>query len=385
MEAVFVASIAFLAYTWIIFPVLLAILSLVTSRRKGPLDHRSPSHLPSISVVIAAFNEQDKIGQRIENLLGQDYPLEKLEIIVASDGSTDRTVEIASRYRGVQVLAFERNRGRASVHNDAVTLAKGDVLLFTDAATVFEPNFLRSIIPYLDNQEYGCGAGDLTFHAQAAVGQAEGFYWAVEKRLRQMEFELGILPFASGACFLVRRSLYRPLVPYADIDNILPLAVIAEGKKVFYAAEARAYDDAVKDAGSHFRKRVRTAQRSMGDILSMLPELLRAKRYSVICVLFSHRLFRWWSGIVAVILYAVNVALVVDSWGRTPLPYIASLSAQSACYAASLLGWRLQRRDGKGVVQRVSTACYSFVLANLAFSVATFRLLAGGRIEAYRT
>lgn len=378
----FIFSLTAVLYTWGLYPFIIFLIRL----RKGNLVQVGVGfYLPSISVVVAAYNEEKAIAARIENLLAQDYPKDKLEIIVASDGSRDRTVEIANRYPEVKVLGFQSNRGRASVHNDAVVEATGEIVVFTDAETIFAKDFLRNAIVYFNDSAYGCGAGDFTFKPLGNMGDTEGLYWRMEKMIRRWEFHAGCLPFASGGCFLIRRDLFSPISPHSDIDNILPLRVIEVGKKVFYAQDAKAYDVTVSNSVEHYKKRVRTAQRSMTDILSMFPILWNKKRYSTLLVLVSHRLLRWLTGYFWGILLLSNIAMVLTSPGMLLGNFFLGL--QVVFYLFVLLGWL----DEKKVhflpphFRKINCAIYSFALANVAFLVAVWRVASGEKIFSYKS
>jgi len=338
--------------------------------------------LPIISVIVAAYNEEKSIGRRVKNLLEQDYPEDKLEIIVASDGSTDRTVEIAKQFEkyGVKILDFKQNRGRAAVHNDAARVAKGEIFIFTDAETEFEKDFVKNIIKMYSNKKYGVGAGELLFRSRESFGESESFYWKMEKKLRYYEYKLGILPFASGACFSIRKELYEQIPLHSDIDNILPLRAIQKGYKVFYCKDAVAYEYTVSNTKQLFRKRYRTALRSMTDILSELPNLVKKRKWGVIFVLFSHRLLRWWSSFLFPILFLLNLKLLNKN-----LAYQITFACQMIFYICGLLGFLQKIIKLPGPISKISNVTYSFILANIAFIWAIFSWLAGKKIFVYKT
>jgi len=337
---------------------------------------------PFISVIIAAYNEEKVIKKRIENLLQQDYPKDKLEIIVASDGSTDRTVEIAKQFEkyGVKVLDFKENRGRAAVHNDAAKVTKGEILIFTDAETEFEKDFVQKIVKMYSIPEFGVGAGELVFRSPKMFGETESIYWKVEKKLRYYEYLLGILPFASGACFSIRKELYEQIPLHSDIDNILPLSAIQKGYKVFYCKDAVAYEYTVSNAKQLFRKRYRTALRSMTDILSEVPNLIKKKKVGVLFSLFSHRLLRWWSSLLLPVLFFLNFKLLNNG-----LLYKIIFLSQVIFYTLALLYPLQNSFNLPRVIIRIFNTAYSFVLANIAFMFAIFSYILKIKITAYKT
>ena len=370
-NTIFWSSLIILFYTWIGYPFIIYLLTKIKRKPKVPT---TPDELPLVSIIIAAYNEEEVIARRIENLLKQDYPKEKMEIIVASDGSTDRTVEIAKKYegQGVRVLDFKKNRGRAAVHNDAVDVAKGEILLFTDAETIFEKNFVKNGVKWLANNRYGCGAGEFEFYYKDDIGRSENIYWKIEKKMRYWEFWLDILPFASGGCFFIRKELYEKIPYYSDIDNLLTLSTIAKGYKIFYAKDAKAYDFAVQGEKSYFKKRVRTTLRSFGDMLNYIPVLLKKKKWVTLWVLFSHRILRWLTGFFMGILLILNSIILISG----ELLYWGFFLAQIIFYSFAIAGKYQKLKIGR--------IFYSFLLANLASSIAIINLLTGKRISAWK-
>lgn len=381
IEVVGLIALGLLLYTWVVFPAFV----LFAARRKRPERPAVSGTLPNVSVIVAAHDEADTIGARIGNLLALDYPRDHVEIIVVSDGSTDDTVRVARSFEGVRVLDLPMNRGRATAHNSAAEGAAGQILVFTDAETEFDPGFLKEAVGWFEDPAIGCGAGSLTFRSRSALGEAEGAYWRFERKLRHAEFRLGCLPFASGACLLIRRELYRPIPAHGDIDNLLPLEVAEAGLRVFYEESARAWDYAVESHASHFRKRVRTAQRSARDILSRLPGLATAGRIRVVGVLVSHRLLRWATGYLAAVL-AVATVWEIGRPGGGAWPWWTLLALQACYYGLCVLGRVLEASTNAspGALRMTAVSAYAFLTANAGFSVALAKVLLGRRITSYR-
>ena len=374
-----------LIYTWIIFPVLLAIIQKLSSVILPEKESMADDRLPFLSIIVAAYDEEKDIAHRIQNLLEQNYPEDGYEILVASDGSKDRTVEIAKAFEAkdprVRVLDYKENRGKASVHNDTVQYAKGDILLFTDAGTWFEKDFLRQGVKWFSLPSYGCGSGNYSFKFRDDVGQSENLYWRMEKQLRLWEFKTNLLPFASGGCFFLLKKLFLPIPPHSDIDNLLTLSTLKNGYFLFYAEEAKAYDSTIESSASHYKKRVRTTLRSMGDMLSYLPLLVSAGKWRTLWVLFSHRLLRWGTGYFMLLTVIFNGFLVVFD---SRLHYNIFFGLQCLFYLFVLLGWRLEATPGsKGFILKPMTICYSFFLANYASMVAIARLAQGKKIKVW--
>lgn len=369
-----------LAYTYFGYGLLLRL----AARCAKPWSPDPAIRVPALTIIIAAYNEERSIAARIQNLLACDYPPERLEILVASDGSRDATVAEAVRAGGhrVRVLHSPENRGRAAVHNLAAAAASGEILLFTDAETHFAPDFLQALVPWFSDARYGCGAGDYSFATAVGIGQSETHYWKEEKRLRQDEAALGLLGFASGGCFAIRRQLYQPVPLHLDIDDFLPYRVLAQGRKIFYASTAKAYDFAVSDSSGHYRKRVRTALKAMQGLCGSIPDLWRRHRPGMVLVLISHRLLRWLGGYLLALVAAMNVIL---AWHGDRF-YQLVLAGQVLFYAAGAWAW-LEERGWLGSFRPHWPAhrlVLGFLLANLAFCRAVFGVVTGERQAGYR-
>ncbi len=378
---IFWCSVGFILYPWLLFPLgLLLCDRALNFRRSRPLVE----YYPTVSVVISALNEEKAIGRRIRNLLEQEYPANKLEIIIASDGSTDATVEQARAVADdrIKVLAFEQNRGKSTTLNDAVSHASGEILLFSDAETEFDKDFVLQAVKPFSDSTFGCGSGELYFRHETDLGRSENFYWTFEKKLRSIASRLGILPFASGGCVLVRRELFEPLPVKGDVDRALPLSAIRRGYRVFYESHARAYDRAADDAAFLFNKRARTALRGTTDFFAYLPELARAGKWLHIFVWVSQRLLRWLVGFFMLTAFLSNAFLVLA--GSSPF-YKVTLLLQLLFYVCALTGFAVNREGHKTRWISPFLAAYSFSLVNLAFMSGMFRFLKGERLTTWRT
>src|SRR3989339_17212 len=194
----------------------------------------SPGKVFKISVVISAYNEEKVIASRVENLLGMDYPAGLCEIIIGSDGSSDATAEIAAGFRDprVRVIKFEERRGKISVLNDLVKLASGDILVFSDANTLFEKDALKFLVSDFVDEKTGCVCGRLVpkDHEKGVGGEYEGVYWAYESLLKKLEGRLGVTLGANGAIYAVRRHLYGGLPGGLIVEDfVLPMTILEKG------------------------------------------------------------------------------------------------------------------------------------------------------------
>ncbi len=377
----FFTSLVLICYTWIIFPIFIYLLSNI---RKNYIVHKKKPDYLSISIIVSAYNEEKNIRKKIENLFELDYPRDKLEIIVASDGSTDNTVSIVSEYKEIKLLDFRENRGKASINNDAAEYSSGEILFFTDSETILSKKFLKNSIKYFYNEEYGCGSGNYTFETSEIFGESENIYWKIEKLMRKAEHILGILPFASGGCMFIRKDIYTPIPPYSDIDNVMPLQTLSQGKKVFYAEDSKAIDKSVTSELEHFNKRVRTTQRSFSDILKFIPILFNKKKFLIIFIIFSHRFLRWSTGLLMLLLLISTLLLTFNTNFNNHFFYYL-LYPQLVFYFFGLIGFLQERvRINPTYIGKLFSIIYSFLIANFSFSIAMVKILFGYKIKSWK-
>ena len=216
---------SFLMLVWVVYPLALGALSYLKGRREKAVA----GFQPNVSVVIAAHNEAKNLAARISNIFLSNYPDAYIEVVVASDGSSDETSSVIDRlkekYPRITLLKIAPQGGRSNAHNVAVKHCDGEILVFTDAETVFEPNFMQKIVECFQHEDVGFSSGLLKYRNQSsnAVTESAGIYWRFEYFLRELESRLGIYAFGSGACCAVRKNLYRNIPPVGDVDFTTPL------------------------------------------------------------------------------------------------------------------------------------------------------------------
>lgn len=381
MEIVLWGSVATLAYVYIGYGLILRGLAYFFGNDpRGAKAGGREVVLPFMSIIISAHNEEEGIAGRIRNLLDQDYPPEAMEVLVASDGSTDETVGIVASFGldNVRALDFRENRGRAMVQNDGVSAARGEILVFTDAETRFEPGFLRSLAGRFADPAVGCVVGNLVYRTSgSAISESEGFYWRHEKRLRGYESRLGLLATATGACMGVRRGLWRELEPIDDCDYTTPLDVILSGSRVVYAPEAVAYDIPAGSLRREFSTRVRQASKNFIGTLRRWGMGGWFRRPVISWGLVSHKILRWLTLYFMLAALLSNLALVRHAgclyWSLLALQGMFYLAA-AAGYAGEMSGKRL----------RGASTVFSFCVASLGMGVGVIKGLIGRAPAAYR-
>src|SRR5882724_7782121 len=234
-EITFWLSAAALIYTYAGYPLLLLIIG-----RLRPREVRRGAFEPSVSVIVTAYNEQRDLAAKLENTLGLDYPRELLEIIVASDCSTDRTDEIAQGFadRGVRLARQQQRLGKTAAQNMAVAEARGEIILFSDATSLYKRDVLRVMMPSFADPMVGCVAGRLIYvdPADSRIGHGARSYWGYETFLKEHESRACSLIGASGCLYAVRRSAYVPLYNEACSDFIIATKMIEQGLRTIYEA-----------------------------------------------------------------------------------------------------------------------------------------------------
>ncbi len=377
----FWACLFLVAHTYLLYPLFLVFASalvqvgrdwryLRTRQDRRPRTNAGP--LPSVTLIVPAYNEEARLADKLANLRALDYPRDRLEVIFVSDGSTDRTNDIlrAVEDTAIRVLILPARSGKCNALNRAVAAARHDVLVFSDAATLFAPDAVRRLVRHFADARVGIVCGALQFEATPESRKTEGVYWGYESMLRLMESRLGITLVASGAIYAVRTSCYPPLPADTLTDDlVVPLAVRRLGFRVLYDPEARATDFAASNVAGEFTRRVRVATgsfRCLRDLVRTPMDPLTAFAF------FSHKLLRWVLPFLLVGLLASNVAL----WGE-PF-YRAVLIAQLLFYLWAALGF-LGRRRMQGI--RYALFAYYLLAIHLAYLVGFLHFL-GGRREA---
>ena len=285
--------------------------------------------------MISAHNEEQCIAERVKNALASDYPREKLEIVIASDGSDDRTHEIVRQFadEGVRLVAYDGRRGKAAVLNASVGATRGQIIVFSDANTNFEPDAIRRLVRWFADVEVGVVCGRLVLTDAATGKNADGVYWRYETFLKQCEGRLGGLLGANGAIYAMRRELYCPVPDNTIVDDfVIPLlAKLHHGFRIVYDQTARAYEETAATISHEFRRRVRIGT---GDYqsLTLLWRLLRPRHGWTAVTFLCHKLLRWLSPFLLVLMAVSNVFLVASPF------YAATMAGQIVFYSLAIVG-----------------------------------------------
>jgi cellulose synthase/poly-beta-1,6-N-acetylglucosamine synthase-like glycosyltransferase len=376
----FWAAGALIGFTYVGFPALVALRA-----RLVPRPHRRDDISPPVSVIIAAHDERPHIGGRVDNLLAQDYPVDRLEIIVASDGSEDGTPE-AARRDDPRVIVLDLPRvGKASALNAAVDRSRGEILVFTDANTSYAPNAIRALVRSFADPEVGGVAGDQVYFPSPAVGAAaadagtdsvgvgERSYWNFDRRIKVYESLVGNVISATGAIYALRRELFRAVPEGVTDDFITSTRVIDQGRRLVFETEAMAFEPVAQSSRMEYRRKVRIMTRGLRGVM-FARALLDPRRYGFYAVqLATHKVLRRLMAIPLLVIAATSPLL----WGRGALYRLATVG-QVGVYGLGALGLLLRERPvGR---RRILALPAFFCLVNVAALHALFNLVTGRRI-----
>jgi cellulose synthase/poly-beta-1,6-N-acetylglucosamine synthase-like glycosyltransferase len=359
-----------LAYVYVVYPMLVSILAARFGQRV-----RVAEILPSVTVIVTAYNEERCIRAKLDNLFGLNYPSDIFNVIVASDGCTDLTEEIAASYdpMRVRVLRTEGRRGKTACQNAAAAAASGEVLVFTDATTRLQSAALRRLTENFADPRVGCVAGRLLYVTDAdnVTGRGGEAYWSYELRLRAGESLLRSLIGVSGCLYAVRKSAYRPIDPGLISDFVIAMKMQEQGLRTILAPDAICYESTL-DQGSHeLSMRVRVAVRSLNALIRERRFLNPLRHGLFAWQLWSHKLLRYASPLLWLCAFVANVTLI------SHLPYFVMLAGQVCLFTAGAIGFLLQgTRRNLGPFGRP----YYFLLTNVASLIATLRYLRGERM-----
>jgi len=325
----FWASLALLAWTHVLYPAFVAGLARLLPRRVRTADLE-----PTVAVIVAAYNEEASIARRIENLLELDYPRERLQIVVSSDASSDRTEEIALQYPGVKVISNPRG-GKVAAQDRAVRETEGEIVAFSDANATWSADALRKLMrPFADpDVAYACGQLQIL----AADGSnKEGLYWRYEMAVRSAESQLGSVTGGNGSIYALRRADYVEVDPRFGHDLSLPYLMVQHGRRAVYEPEAHAWEKPTPSNETEYRRKVRMFEHCW--LIVLRGKMLRRLGPLYALEIVSHRLLRYGSGLLHVVLLATSLALVAHGW-----VYDVALGAQLLFFAAAIAGVGIAR------------------------------------------
>lgn len=368
MAFVFWTGIVLIVYTYLGYFFLIKIMAKFSSKKTAMDD----DYLPHVSLIISVYNEQDVIHQKIANCRALDYPSARFEILFGLDGTTDKTESLLSAENNglIKVYSFEKRRGKAAVLNDLVAKASGEILVFSDANTMYEPDALQKLTRHFVDSNVGGVCGELVLQQEEGgdIGSSgEKIYWDYEKKLKYSEGNIRTVLGANGAIYAIRRDLYAnlPLNKMIIDDFLIPLRVVEQGFRVIYDSEAVGTEYTASSIREEFSRKIRIGIGNF-NALNEIGNLLNPARGFIALALWSHKIIRWFVPLLAVIVFIANILLA----GK-PI-YNIALVTQLGFYLSVLVGALLNRM---GFSKNYFSLLFYFFMVNLALLIGLYRVV----------
>jgi cellulose synthase/poly-beta-1,6-N-acetylglucosamine synthase-like glycosyltransferase len=334
-KIVFWLAALLLLYVYAGYPLLLAAIGLFIRRRRP-----EPGYFPRLSVLIAAYNEEEAIARKIEQTLALEYPADKLEVLVLSDCSTDRTDEIVNTFpdKRVRLIRMAERRGKTYAQNQGIKEATGEVIVFSDATAVYQSKALLYMACNYQDASVGAVSGRYQYFDptnESATGLGSMAFWNYENLIKKMQSRIRTITGCCGCIYSVRKVAYTDLPADIISDLVQPLQAIKKGYRVVFEDRALAYEETTQSTSEEFAMRVRVVTRAMRGLLSV-PDLLQPWKFGWTAFqLWSHKIMRWMVPLFLIVLLAANLALL-----EIPF-YRAILALQLFFYVAAILNMLL--------------------------------------------
>ena len=380
MEFLFWMSVGLILYAYIGYPASIAILSLFVKNTIKTADIE-----PSVSLLITAYNEEKDIGRKIDNCFNLDYPKDKIEIVVASDGSTDNTDRIVEQYkdneggRRIILHRVEGRVGKTATQNSAVDVCSGDIIIFSDAASLYKPDAVRKIVRNYFDSNVGAVSGRYEYIKKGAksAGLATILFWKFENFIKSRQSNIKTITGCCGCIYSIRKKLYNPLPSDIISDLVEPLTILKSGYRIVFEPEAMAFEETAGDTKEEFSMRIRVIVRGMNGLIYMR-DLLKVTKYPFVAFqLISHKILRWLVPIFAIVAFLSNMALFLESW-----IYSTLFLGQLAFYILAVKGYYNEK---KGIHQKIFYMPLYFCTVNLASIISMVKILKRERIIVWQT
>jgi len=371
VKTIFWLSIGIITYTYIGYPVVLVIISLFRIRPVTKKDIK-----PYVSLVISLHNEEKVISKKLTSCLELNYPKDKLEILIGLDGATDKTGEIIKQYKskGVSLYAYEKRRGKPSVLNDLLSIARGDIIVFTDARQLLDKNAVTKLISNFADESVGCVSGEMilksTDNSDKGL-EGLGIYWNYEKFIRYKESSIHSMIGATGAIFAIRKKLFKPIPVTKILDDVYtPLSIVKQGYRAIFDRESKAYDKSSTKPGQEYKRKVRTLTGNY-QIFAMFTDLFNPFSSPIAFQLFSHKLLRVLVPFFMMSIFVCSILLAND------VLYAGLLICQIFLYLLAIRGGVVAKRKigSRSFFDKLTSGIYTFCLLNFAALAGLYRYI----------
>lgn len=369
----FWACILVVVYTYFGYGICLFLLVKIKRLFKGG-EALSTYYEPNVTLLVAAFNEENFIKQKIENSLSLDYPRDKIIFLFVTDGSDDETPEIVKEFPEIKLLHQSKRQGKILAIERAMAYVRGDIVVFSDANTVLNKDALKNIVRHFSNDRVGVVAGEkriMKMESDEAVGTGEGMYWKYESKLKKWDDELYSVMGAAGELFAIRTKLFEPIPGDTLIEDFyLSFKIVQKGYKIAYEPEAYALEEPSASVKEELKRKIRIAAGGIQSIVR-LKALLNPFKYGIVTFQYvSHRVLRWTlAPLVLPIIFIINIFLWDQGW-----LYELIIIGQGSFYLAALLGLLFEK---KHIRLKLLFIPYYFCMMNYAVYIGLFRYLRG--------
>lgn len=366
MEVLFFISAGFILYTYLVYPLVMIIWGSLLPKRVRKRYHPVP-----LSVVLAVKDEEINVKTRIENLLAQDYPEDLVEVVVVSDGSRDRTVELAKGMEDARVKVIECPDpvGKSGAINIGVAHASHDIIVFADARQTFDENVFAELTSVFFDDDVGAVSGELVIERGigSEVHEGVGLYWRYEKLIRRMESAAESVVGATGSIYAIRRALFEPLAEHTLLDDFLvPMRIVLAGRRVVFIRSAKAHDLSSSTASNEFRRKVRTLAGNF-QAVALERRLLDPSKNKILFQFVSHKLARLFVPYFCLLALFTSAALPGDF-------FRLAFALQIGFYAVGFLTLTPVGKTRLGAIARIS---WMFLVLNAAAVMGLHVVLTG--------
>jgi len=374
-EIVFWVSLFLIFYTYFGYSLVVMVLSqFFTDNRK------IEGHEPKVSFLITAYNEELSIEQKLNNTLSLNYDPQNLEIIVASDGSTDNTDEIVKTFadRGVRLVRVEGRVGKTETQNQAVKQATGDIVIFSDATTRYDDDAIKNIVRNYADPAVGAVSGRYEYYnpTGASIGLGSVLFWKYENFIKKSQTRIKTITGCCGCIYSVRRDLYTPLPADIISDLVEPLTILEKGYRIVFEPKAVAYEETTENTSDEFNMRIRVITRGMRGLLYM-KKLFNPFKYGFISFqLFSHKVMRWMIPVFAIVAFISNSLLLGNMF------YDVMFVLQVVFYLMAILGLLTEKMNIH--IKLFSVPLY-FTTVNVASLISFYKTMIGYKAVTWET
>ncbi len=347
------------------YPLILALIAAIKSK-----PYKKEEIMPHVTLLIPAYNEESVIRQKIENALSLDYPKDKLEILLVLDECTDRTKEIAEDYvsKGIRIVEQKPRRGKMAALNLAIPQAKGEILVFTDANSMYKEDVIRKLVRNFADEKIGCVCGELKYENKSLVGEGEDLYWQYEKFIKIKESQLQSLLVVNGSIYAIRKKLYEPVEETLADDFVIPMKIARKGYGLVYEPEAITLEKTAENTKEGLNQKARIISQGLKASFAIGPTIFSSGFLRTFQFLF-HKFIRWLVPLFLIVIFISNMFLL------DKLFYRVILVAQILFYTFALIGHFLQE---KGLKVKVFKIPFYFCIVNLASLFGLIKFLKGG-------